>query len=150
MALFGVAALVLGVAVLYFARRIPTGFGYDVVGPGMFPTIVGIGLAFSGLIAVFEARGSSSRNDVVPIDLFPVALISSALLLESAAIRSLGWIPVTGLLFLAGTWAFGDRRAILNLVIGLLMGTVILVAFDFGLGLDLPLGPLAPLLSPAG
>lgn len=149
-ALFGCATLLLGAAVLFLARKIPVGFGYDVVGPAMFPTIIGAGLTLSGLLAIFEARVNEDVEAMPPVDLLPVAIICAALLIEAAAIRSLGWIPMTGLLFLAGAWGFGDRRITLNLGIGLAMGAAILAAFDYGLGLDLPLGPLDALLPPAG
>ncbi len=149
-ALFGLAALLLGAAVLFLARKIPAGFGYDVVGPAMFPTIIGAGLTLSGLLAIFESRMNDDGEVTPPVDLLPVALISATLLIEAAAIRSLGWIPMTGLLFLAGAWGFGDRRIALNLGIGLTMGAAILAAFDYGLGLDLPLGLLEALLPAAG
>jgi putative tricarboxylic transport membrane protein len=59
-------------------------------------------------------------------------------------------VPLTATVFAAGAWAFGNRRLWLNLLIGLVFGGVILLAFNEGLGLDLPLGVLAPLLRPQG
>jgi len=79
------------------------------------------------------------------LNIWPVGLISAALLLEAALISRLGWIPAVATVFVAGTYAFGDRRILSNAVIGLVLATVILLVFTLGLGIDLPLGPLEPL-----
>ena len=75
-----------------------------------------------------------------------MGLISAALLLEAVLISRLGWIPAVAAVFVAGTYAFGDRRIQSNAVIGLVLATVILLVFTLGLGIDLPLGPLEPLV----
>lgn len=156
-ATFGVAMLLLAVAVLVSAASIPSGFSYDAVGPRMFPTIMGVGLLLAALGILAGAIGPRRKAAQIAAapaeprpDWRPVALISAALLLEAALIETLGWIPLTGVLFAAGAWAFGNRRLWLNLVIGLVFGGLILFTFDAGLGLDLPLGVLAPLFQPQG
>lgn len=145
--LFGSAVIVLGVAVVVASRQIKTGFTYDVVGPAMFSNLIGIGLVLSGAASVISARRASldDRPDQPKLNLWPVALISAALLLEAALISRLGWIPVVATMFVAGTYAFGDRRILSNAVIGLVLATLILLVFTLGLGIDLPLGPLEPL-----
>ena len=145
--LFGSAVVALGVAVVVASQQIKTGFTYDVVGPAMFSNLIGVGLALSGVASVISARRASLEDlpDQPKLNLWPVGLISAALLLEAALISRLGWIPVVATVFVAGTYAFGDRRILLNTVIGLVLATVILLVFTLGLGIDLPLGPLEPL-----
>jgi putative tricarboxylic transport membrane protein len=145
--LFGSAIVVLGVAVVVASRQIKTGFSYDVVGPAMFSNLIGVGLVLSGVASVISARRASpeTSSDPAKLDLWPVGLISAALLLEAVLLARLGWIPVVATVFVAGTYAFGDRRFLTNAVIGLVLATVILLAFTLGLGIDLPLGPLGPL-----
>ncbi|EIM28376.1 tripartite tricarboxylate transporter TctB family protein [Microvirga lotononidis] len=145
--LFGTVVIVLGVAVVVASRQIKTGFTYDVVGPAMFSNLIGIGLVLSGAASVISARRASLDDlpDQPKLNLWPVALISAALLLEAALISRLGWIPVVATMFVAGTYAFGDRRILSNAVIGLVLATLILLVFTLGLGIDLPLGPLEPL-----
>jgi putative tricarboxylic transport membrane protein len=156
-AAFGVAMLLLAIAVLASTAFIPSGFSYDAVGPRLFPTIMGVGLLLAALGILAGAIGP--RHRVLPVaaqpsgaptDWKPIVVISAALLLEAALIETLGWIPLTATLFAAGAWAFGNRRLWLNLLIGLVFGGLILFAFDEGLGLDLPLGVLAPLFQPQG
>ena len=146
--LFGSFVLVLGAAVLVVAGSIPKGFGYDVVGPQMLPKVAGAGLVLSALVILGEAvlRPGAADGDFTGVDVWPVALMSAALLAEAVLIARIGWVPVVTILFATGAWAFGDRRVMSNLLIGFSVGLVVLVAFRFGLGIDLPLGPLAPLL----
>ena len=144
---FGSAVVALGVAVVVASQQIKTGFTYDVVGPAMFSNLIGVGLVLSGAASVISARRASLEDlpDQPKLNLWPVGLISAALLLEAALISRLGWIPVVATVFVAGTSAFGDRRILSNAVIGLVLATVILLVFSLGLGIDLPLGPLEPL-----
>ena len=107
-------------------------------------------LVIRPLVAAFLVQGHETREEHhLPgrpkLNLWPVGLISAALLLEAALISRLGWIPVVALVFVAGTYAFGDRRILANAVIGLVLATLILRVFTLGLGIDLPLGPLEPL-----
>jgi putative tricarboxylic transport membrane protein len=156
-AAFGLAMLLLAVAVLASTAFIPTGFSYDAVGPRLFPTIMGVGLLLAAFGILASAIGP--RRQVTPrlaapseasTDWKPILLISAALLLEAALIETLGWVPLTATLFAAGAWAFGNRRLWLNLLIGAVFGGLILFAFDAGLGLNLPLGVLALLFQPQG
>jgi putative tricarboxylic transport membrane protein len=154
-AAFGVAMLLLALGVLASTALIPTGFSYDAVGPRLFPTIMGVGLLLAAIGILAGAIGrrtapAQPRHDDAPTDWKPVLIISAALLLESALIETLGWIPLTATLFAAGAWAFGNRRVWLNLLIGLVFGGLILFAFNEGLGLNLPLGVLAPFLQAEG
>ena len=145
--LFGSAVVALGVAVVVASQQIKTGFTYDVVGPAMFSNLIGVGLVLSGVASVISARRASLEDlpNQPKLNLWPVGLISAALLLEAALISRLGWIPVVATVFVAGTHAFGDRHILSNAVIGLVLATVILLVFTLGLGIDLPLGPLEPL-----
>lgn len=145
--LFGSAVVALGVAVVVASQQIKTGFTYDVVGPAMFSNLIGIGLTLSGVASVISTRRASLEDlpDQPKLNLWPVGLISAALLLEAVLISRLGWIPAVAAVFVAGTYAFGDRRILANAVIGLVLATVILLVFTLGLGIDLPLGPLEPL-----
>jgi len=146
---FGCATLALGVAVTVAARTIPTGFGYDTAGPRLLPFIIGGGLILSALLVLagtLASRPDMPKHDEEGVAWMPVVLLSAVLLLEAALIDTLGWIPLGTLVFATGAWTFGDRRLALNLMIGLLLCVAIELLFTFALGIDLPLGILAPLL----
>ena len=148
---FGVIVLLLGVGVLVAAGNIPKGFGYDVVGPAMLPKLIGGGLVLSGLVILAESimKRDGDAPDLAAMDFFPVVLMSVVLLAEAALISRLGWVTVVTGLFAAGAWAFGDRRLLLNLLIGVVLAVIVLIAFRAGLGIDLPLGPIERLFTPA-
>ena len=145
--LFGSAVAALGVAVVIASQQIKTGYAYDVVGPAMFSNLIGIGLTLSGIVSVISTRRACPKNlpDQPKLNLWPLGQISAALLLEAALISRLGWIPVVATVFVAGTYAFGDRRILSNTLIGLVLASLMLLVFTLGLGIDLPLGPLEPL-----
>lgn len=147
-ALGGVATLA-GIGILVAAQGITSGFGYDAVGPATFPRIIGGGLVLAGLMTVAEARKGNAgfESDERP-SLGPVALILAAILLLAFFVNSVGWVLMSAIVFLAGTLAFGDRRLLLNAVIGVGFGLIIFAAFEWGLGLELPMGVLQPLLGP--
>ena len=150
---FGGAALLLGLGVIATARTIPTGFGYDGAGPRLLPFIIGIGLVVSSLLVVAGALLSPGTDEAAEdgaVDWRVVVAISAALLFEALAIERVGWIVAGAAAFAAGAWAFGERRLALNLALGLLVCAAIQALFAFGLGIGLPLGPLAALLAPAG
>jgi putative tricarboxylic transport membrane protein len=154
-ATFGIAMLLLAIAVLASTAFIPSGFSYDTVGPRLFPTLMGIGLLLAAFGILAGAIGPRRRSAPVveepagsPTDWKPIVVVSAALLLEAALIETVGWIPLTATLFAAGASAFGNHRLWLNLLIGAVFGSLILFAFDAGLGLNLPLGVLALLLQP--
>src|SRR5689334_2614091 len=91
--LFGVAVAALGAAVVVASQQIKTGFTYDVVGPALFSTLIGVGLTLSGLAIVAAAMRSRDESFPLRLRLWPVALVSIALLFEAASISRLGWIP---------------------------------------------------------
>lgn len=146
-ALLGVAALLAGGAMFYGASRIPRGFGYDAVGPDTFPRIIAAGVMISGGLCLLDAgRAAAAEAEAVAFgSLRVVVLISAALLAMAFGVRPLGWVPMAAVVFTAGAAAFGSRRLIRDAGIGLIIGLVTLLGFNLGLGLDLPLGPLAPL-----
>lgn len=88
----------------------------------------------SGLVV--EA-GTRSRLDVRALAWIVGSFFAFALLL-----KILGWIIAAGLLFWCIAHAFGSRRHLIDLVVGLTVSSVAYIAFDMMLGLSLPSGIL--------
>jgi putative tricarboxylic transport membrane protein len=113
------------------------------VGPKVFPYLVGSGLVLVGLVALREARGGRlAPTGALEVDLAPVALVAGGLILQAVALEPLGWIPSTTVLFMAGARAFGARRLLVDLALGLVLSVATFLLFDLALGLDLPVGDL--------
>lgn len=134
-----------GLAILIGASRIPAGFGYDAVGPDAFPKLIGTGFLVSAVLIILEARRGLAAEDE-PTAAWPVITISGALLLAALLIDTLGWIPMSATVFVAGAVAMGERRYLTGALMGLAFGLVTFAAFNWGLGLNLPAGIFAPVL----
>lgn len=88
----------------------------------------------SGLVV--EA-GTRSRLDV------PALLwIVGSFLAFSLLLKILGWVIAAGLLFWCIARAFGSRRVLVDLIVGLTVSSIAYIAFDMLLGLSLPSGIL--------
>lgn len=139
----GAAAIALGIVVAAVAHGFPGGSAYDVLGPRLMPYIIGAGLVLTGLpILVGALRRAAASGESEPWDRMPVVLIALALVVPIVAITTIGWIPVAAIVFAIGARAFGSRRLLLDLAIGLAFGVVTFVLFNYALGLHLPLGSL--------
>lgn len=88
----------------------------------------------SGLVV--EA-GTRSRLDVRALAWIVGGFLGFALVLEM-----LGWVIAAGLLFWCIARAFGSRRVLMDLVVGLTVSSLAYIAFDMLLGLSLPSGIL--------
>lgn len=66
--------------------------------------------------------------------------MSAGLLINLLTIESLGWLIATPLLFVCVARAFGSRRPVVDLAIGLTIAVLTFVVFNFGLDLNLPVG----------
>lgn len=129
----------LGIAVVTVARGFPGGSVYDVLGPRLFPYIVGAGLFLTGLAILLSALRGRKREPEA-LELAPLLWIVGALVVPIVLIRAAGWIPVSALIFALGARAFGSRRLWLDLALGLAFGVVTFALFNYGLGLNLPAG----------
>ena len=112
-----------------------------VVGPQLFPYIVAFGLIAVGLSLLREAvSGHVAHETGFELDWRAVALGSGGLILQMLLLERLGWIVATTLMFIAATLAFRERRVVVSVLIGLILTSLTFVIFNYGLGLDLPLG----------
>lgn len=147
-AILGIVIFAIGVAVFLTARTIKGGFGYDAVGPAVFPMIIGSGFVIAAIMIGLESMSVDPEptDDQERNNFWPVIVISAALLVEALLIKRVGWVPMAAIVFTSGAWAFGNRRLVVNGFFGLVLSALILFAFNWGLGLDLPLGILAPIL----
>jgi putative tricarboxylic transport membrane protein len=139
-AALGASAVLLGIVVAVVARGFPVGSMYDALGSRLLPYIVAAGLVLTGLTILVGAFRQGRPAEPEALDLAPVLWIAGALIIPIFLIRPIGWIPVAALVFALGARAFGSRRTVLNLALGLAFGIVTFVLFNYALGLNLPAG----------
>lgn len=147
----GAAVLAMGGVWLYGAWSLPQGATYAVIGPGLFVTVVAVGLIALGLLLlVAVARGERFEpQDAEDVDLeqppSPRAfwLTTAASALPVALIRPLGFPLAAALAFALVARAFGSARLVHDLALGLALGVACWLLFSRFLGLSLPGLPLA-------
>jgi putative tricarboxylic transport membrane protein len=143
----GALTLVLGLAVATSAWTFPPMPGQP-VGPGLFPTLVGAGLALLGLALVVAARGRAAdvAGQAVPWTRHPhlvrnFVLVIADLIFYAVAVDGLGFL-VTSILFLTVLLvAFGVRRGLI-LPVAVAVTLAVHVGFYTVLRVPLPWGVL--------
>ncbi len=157
-ALFGLrlAALtvtILGGIILTQVSQIGTGAGFIVVGPRVFPKVVGVGILILGVLfflrttivldndLVAEVASEEAATDWRTTILSLLSLVAYASLLHP-----LGYTVATALFFPVIGRILGSTRPKRDIVIGVALGLVIYLAFTRVLGVRLPAGLLAGIL----
>ena len=144
--------LAIGLAVLGGSFYLPTGGGYAQVGPGVVPRVVGVGLMLLGVILLREAFGGGfsgvdeEAEAKLPMDWVAFAWVSAGIIGYGLLVEPAGFVIASTLLFVLVARGFNSRRWLLNAVTGLVLAIIVFAIFNYGLGLTLPAGVLAPLL----
>ena len=147
----GLGIVAIGAVWLYGAFSLPQTAQYAVIGPGLFVTLIGVVLiVLGGLLLLQIARGeqfspqdSEDAMSEAPADSVALVTAMAAAALPLFTIRQLGFPLTATLVFALVARAFGSRRLILDLAIGLALS----VAAYFGfVRLGVSLGGFLPLL----
>ena len=147
----GVVAI--GVLILWGSFYLPTGGGYAQVGPGMVPRFVGaIFIVLGGFLVreVFTGgfRGVDEEAEKhLPMDWAAFAWVSGGIIAYGLLVERLGFILASIVLYLMVARSFGSRRWVLNIIVGAGLAIFIFVTFNYGLGLNLPMGVFQTLLT---
>ena len=124
--------------------------GYSQIGPRFFPFLVAAGLLLCGVLLLVQAlRGKAApaeeSEDVDPaarVDWWPVALLGVALVADILLIEIIGFVLSSALLFWGAAFGFGSRHYLRDALIGLMLASVVYLAFTRLLDLNLPAGIL--------
>jgi len=142
----------LGVLILWGSFYLPTGGGYAQVGPGVVPRVVGVGVMLLGVILLREAFGGGfsgvdeEAEAKLPMDWVAFAWVSAGIIGYGLLVEPAGFVIASTLLFVLVARGFNSRRWLLNAVTGLVLAIIVFAIFNYGLGLTLPAGVIAPLL----
>ena len=157
-ALFGLrlAALTvisLGGIILTQVSQIGTGAGFIVVGPRIFPTVVGIGFLVLGFLFLLRTTVLLDKDLVAEVtteeattDWSTTILALLSLVAYASLLHPLGYTLATALFFPVAGRILGSTRLRRDIIIGLALGLAIYLIFTRVLGVRLPAGLLAGIL----
>lgn len=150
-----IGVVVLLLAGLFFAgmSSIEGDAGYAGLSPRFVPTLVAIGLAVCGAALTFQGLRGGFRampEEDAELPSHPhsprgLAWVAAGLLLNMALIGTLGFVIASTLLMVCVARGYGSRRPLRDTLIGLAITVPMWVLFDFLLGINLPLLPIAGL-----
>ena len=119
------------------------------VGPQMFPYFAAVALAIVGICFIIQALRNSSGKLVADTDetnWMALGLIAFGFIFEILFIKLLGFILASTVLFMAVAMAYGSRRYIRDIAIGLIITSAAYFGFTRLLNLQLPAGVLEGLI----
>ncbi|SOC02415.1 tripartite tricarboxylate transporter TctB family protein [Rhodobacter maris] len=136
----GVILTLIGLAVAGYAVA-----SYDLgslrrMGPGFFPTALGVGLAGLGAVIALSAWGRGARTLTLAWKETLAVLTSIAVF--AAGLERMGLVGVTFGAVLIATLAAPDRRIAWRLALALVITALSVLVFHFGLKMTAPLWPV--------
>ena len=145
--------IILGGIILTQVSQIGTGAGFIVVGPRIFPLVVGIGFLALGLFLLLRTTVLLDRDLIVDVeveeastDWSTTVLALLSLIAYASLLHPLGYTLATALFFPVVGRILGSHRLWRDIIIGLALGLAIYLIFTRVLGVRLPAGLLAGIL----
>jgi putative tricarboxylic transport membrane protein len=145
--------IILGGIILTQVSQIGTGAGFIVIGPRIFPTVVGAGFVVLGLLFLLRTTVlpdndliSDVTAEAATTEWSTTALILLSLVAYASLLHPLGYTLATALFFPVAARILGSSRLWRNILIGLVLGLAIYLIFTRVLGVRLPAGLLAGFL----
>jgi len=148
----GLSVLGLGLLVVWQTLVIPASPSYAVVGPTLVPWLVAAMLVLLGAgLSLAALRGGWSGEleevrDAPPTNWRALALLAAGLIVQVALIEWLGFVIASTILYVFVCAAFGSRRHLMDLGIGVAVTLVAYLAFDRLLGVNIGAGVLEGIL----
>jgi putative tricarboxylic transport membrane protein len=143
----------LGGIILTQVSQIGTGAGFIVVGPRIFPTVVGVGILVLGLLFLLRATVLLDKDLATEVTIeeattdWPTTILSLlSLVVYASLLRPLGYTLATALFFPVAGRILGSTRLQRDIIVGVILGLVIYLTFTRILGVRLPAGLLAGIL----
>ncbi len=137
--IFGGLGLLLAVFFIWQATLIEESFISDVVGPKMFPIIIGVVLGLASLY--FVLRPDPEPRWPGAARLFEIAMAVAVMVAYAMLLPELGFLIATAIASAYMTWRLGTKP-LQSLVVGVLISGGIYLVFRVILGLSLARGPL--------
>ena len=147
----GIAVLALSGFFLAGLSGISGEEGYAGLSPRFVPTLVAIGLAVCGALLTWQGVRGGFRNmpeedaelPEAPHNFKGFLWVAAGLVLNMALIGTLGFVISSSLMMVCVARGYGSRRLVRDALIGLGLTLPMWALFEFLLGINLPLLPVA-------
>lgn len=107
------------------------------VGPGMYPSMLGVALASLG--GVIGAMGfTGPRRDPIIVRVRPLLFVLTALIVFAVLVRPVGLFPALFLMTLIATRAEGRPGPVGSVILSLVIATLAVLLFRVALGMPFP------------
>lgn len=143
--LYGLGLVAVGIAIGAMTLGIKVPKIHAKVGPTVFPWVVAGGLVLIGGTLAWRAWRERT-GPAPPRDWMALVILALGLLQQIVFVTWAGFVPTAAVLFASVAVAFGRRRPLADLAIGLVLSLAVYLAFTRLLDLSLPAGWLAGLL----
>ena len=137
--IFGMFGLVLAAFYLWATSIIPDSFMIDVVGPRVFPYIVGAVLAICSLYILLRPDAEPDWPNLM--NFIEILFATAVMFLYGWVLPKVGFVTATVFATAYLTWRLGSKP-LSSLVTGVATSAGIYVVFHLILGLSLAKGPL--------
>jgi putative tricarboxylic transport membrane protein len=151
--LAALTVIILGGIILTQVSRIGTGAGFIVVGPRIFPMVVGVGILVLGLLFLLRTTVLLDNDLVAEVtaeeattDRSTTILSLLSLVAYASLLHPLGYTLATALFFPIIGRILGSTRLRRDIIVGVALGLVIYLTFTRVLGVRLPAGLLTGIL----
>jgi putative tricarboxylic transport membrane protein len=148
-----IGVAILAVSAFFFAGLpgISGDEGYAGLSPRFVPTLVAIGLAVCGALLTWQGVRGGFRNmpeedaelPSAPHNFKGFLWVALGLVANMALIGTLGFVFSSTLMMVCVARGYGSRRIVRDALIGLLITVPMWALFEFLLGINLPLLPVA-------
>jgi putative tricarboxylic transport membrane protein len=150
--------LAIGIAVLALSLFFALGLagisgeeGYAGLSPRFVPTLVALGLAVCGALLTWQGVRGGFRNmpeedaelPAAPHNFGGFLWVAAGLVLNMALIGTLGFVIASTLMMVCVARGYGSRRVVRDAIIGLCITVPMWALFEYLLGINLPLLPVA-------
>lgn len=147
----GVAVLAVSVFFLVGLPGISGDEGYAGLSPRFMPTLVAIGLAVCGVLLTWQGVRGGFKNmpeedadlPSAPHNFKGFLWVCAGLVANMALIGTLGFVFASTLMMVCVARGYGSRRIVRDALIGLAITVPMWALFEFLLGINLPLLPVA-------
>jgi putative tricarboxylic transport membrane protein len=144
-AIIGAGLVVLGVAMILSISSLEVSATYAKVGPAIIPYLIGACLVAVGAVVFWQGR--NVIDETTPSDLVALGALGVGLLAYAVFLKTVGFVISSAILYFLVAWAFGSRNHLVNMLAAVGLSVAVYFAFNAGLGLNLPRGPLEQVFS---